>query len=56
MQLLKKLVRLKGIKEIGDKLNIIIRKIAEANNLRGVIDVADFNDEDKLGKEGKGHD
>lgn len=41
---------LKGSKEIGDKLNIIIRKIAEANNLRGVIDVADFNDEDKLGK------
>ena len=45
-----KISDLKGNKEIGDKLNIIIRKIAEANNLRGVIDVADFNDEDKLGK------
>lgn len=45
-----KISALKGSKEIGDKLNIIIRKIAEANNLRGVIDVADFNDEDKLGK------
>lgn len=45
-----KISELKGNKEIGDKLNIIIRKIAEANNLRGVIDVADFNDEDKLGK------
>lgn len=45
-----KISALKGNKEIGDKLNIIIRKIAEANNLRGVIDVADFNDEDKLGK------
>lgn len=45
-----KITELKNNKEIGDKLNIIIRKIAEANNLRGVIDVADFNDEDKLGK------
>lgn len=45
-----KISELKGDKEIGDKLNIIIKKIAEANNLRGVIDVADFNDEDKLGK------
>ena len=45
-----KISALKESKEIGDKLNIIIRKIAEANNLRGVIDVADFNDEDKLGK------
>lgn len=45
-----KVSKLKGNKEIGDKLNIIIRKIAEANNLRGVIDIADFNDEDKLGK------
>lgn len=41
---------LKGNKEIGEKLNIIIRKIAEANNSRCVIDVADFNSEDKLGK------
>lgn len=45
-----KISELKGNKEIGDQLNIIIRKIAEANNLRGVIDIADFNDEDKLGK------
>ena len=45
-----KITELKNNKEIGDKLNIIIRRIAEANNLRGVIDVADFNDEDKLGK------
>lgn len=41
---------LKGDKEIGDKLNKIISKIAEENDLKGVIDVADFNDEDKLGK------
>ncbi|EPA8575661.1 type I restriction-modification system subunit M [Vibrio parahaemolyticus] len=47
------LVALKGDKEIGDKINkLIIGKIAEENDLKGVIDVADFNDEDKLG-EGK---
>src|SRR2546430_219643 len=41
---------LKGNKEIGDKINKIIAKLAEANDLKGVIDVADFNDADKLGK------
>ena len=41
---------LKNDKEIGDKLNKIISKIAEENDLKTVIDVADFNDEDKLGK------
>jgi len=41
---------LKGDKEIGDKINKIIKKLAEANELTGVIDVADFNDENKLGK------
>jgi len=44
------MVTLKGDKEIGDKMNKIIAKLAEANDLRGVIDVADFNDADKLGK------
>jgi len=44
------MVALAGNKEIGDKINKIIAKLAEANGLRGVIDVADFNDEDKLGK------
>ena len=44
------MVALKGDKEIGDKLNKIIGKLAEANELKGVIDVADFNDADKLGK------
>jgi len=41
---------LKGDKEIGDKMNKIIAKLAKANELTGVIDVADFNDSDKLGK------
>src|SRR5438093_10298319 len=43
------MVKLKGYKEIGDKVNKIIARLAEANDLKGVIDVADFNDEDKLG-------
>ncbi len=42
---------LKGDKEIGDKINKIIARLAEANDLKGVIDVAYFNDPDKLGKE-----
>ncbi|MCI0580246.1 MAG: type I restriction-modification system subunit M [Chloroflexi bacterium] len=46
------MVRLKGDKEIGDKMNKIIGRLAEANSLRGVIDdLADFNDEDKLGQD-----
>ncbi|MDD2499990.1 MAG: type I restriction-modification system subunit M [Geobacter sp.] len=44
------MVALKGDKEIGDKVNKIIGRLAEANELKGVIDVADFNDADKLGK------
>jgi len=40
---------LKGDKEIGDKINKIIGRLAEANELKGVIDLADFNDESKLG-------
>lgn len=44
------MVKLKGGKEIGDKINKIIGRLAEENDLRGVIDIVDFNDEDKLGK------
>ncbi len=40
----------KGDKEIGDRFNKIIARLAEANGLRNVIDQADFNDEEKLGK------
>lgn len=40
----------KGDKEIGDRFNKIIAKLAEANDLRNVIDLADFNDEEKLGR------
>ncbi|GMV02818.1 MAG: type I restriction-modification system subunit M [Burkholderiales bacterium] len=43
------MIALKGDKEIGDKINKIIARLAEANDLKGVIDQADFNDEGKLG-------
>ena len=43
------MVALKGDKEIGDKINKIIARLAEKNDLKGVIDQADFNDEGKLG-------
>jgi type I restriction enzyme M protein len=44
------MVALIGKPEIGDEINKIIAKLAEPNDLKGVIDVADFNDSDKLGK------
>jgi type I restriction enzyme M protein len=43
------IVALKGDKEIGDRINKIIAQIANANDLRGVIDAASFNDSGKLG-------
>ena len=43
------IAQLKGDKEIGDKINKIIGRLAEENDLKGVIDQADFNDESKLG-------
>lgn len=44
------MVALKGDKEIGDKINKIISALAEENDLKGVIDVADFNDETSSAK------
>jgi type I restriction enzyme M protein len=45
------MVAAKGDKEIGDKMNKIIGRLADANDsLKGAINVADFNDEEKLGK------
>lgn len=46
------MVNLKGKTDIGDGINKVIKKLAEKNNLTKVIDVADFNDPNKLG-EGK---
>lgn len=45
------MVKLKNDKEIGDKINKLIGRLADANeSLQGAINVADFNDEEKLGK------
>ncbi len=44
------MVNLKGDKEIGDKINKIIGRLAEENELKGIIDQADFNDDSKLGR------
>ena len=44
------MVALKGTKDIGEDINKkIIGKIADANKLTGTIDVADFNNPEKLG-------
>lgn len=45
------MVKLKGDKEIGDRINKIISKLAGENDLKGIIDQADFNDKEKLGKD-----
>lgn len=44
------LVALKGQPDIGEQVNVAIRKLADANDLQGVINNADFDDPDKLGK------
>ena len=44
------LIKLKGKTAIGENINKVLSVLAEANNLHGVIDAVDFNDEDKLGK------
>lgn len=44
------LVALKGKSDIGEKMNTAIRALAKANDLEGVFDNTDFNDDGKLGK------
>lgn len=46
----KDMVKLKGQSDIGDQMNKIIGALAKANDLTGIITVADFNDDEKLGK------
>jgi type I restriction enzyme M protein len=46
----KDMVKLKGQADIGDRINKIIGELAKANDLTGIITVADFNDDEKLGK------
>lgn len=45
------MVKLVGTKDIGDGINVVLGKLADANpyDLKGIIDVVDFNDADKLG-------
>lgn len=43
------LIALKGKPNIGEQINIAIRKLAEANDLQGVINKADFDESQKLG-------
>jgi type I restriction enzyme M protein len=43
------LVALKGKSSIGEDINVAIRALADANDLQGVINKADFNDPTKLG-------
>ncbi|MDE0323693.1 MAG: class I SAM-dependent DNA methyltransferase [Candidatus Poribacteria bacterium] len=43
------MVALIGNRDIGEQINVIIGKFAKANDLNGVIDLADFDNSDKLG-------
>jgi type I restriction enzyme M protein len=48
------IVKLRGDKDIGEKINKVLHELAEVNaragvNLVGVIDIADFDSDDKLG-------
>ncbi|MCL2753229.1 MAG: type I restriction-modification system subunit M, partial [Defluviitaleaceae bacterium] len=44
------IVAVKGKDNIGEEMDVVISKLAEANGLRNVITNAKFNDETKLGK------
>ena len=46
----KDLIKLKGKPDIGDQINKKITELSKANDLYGIITVADFDDEEKLGK------
>jgi type I restriction enzyme M protein len=43
------IVKLRGDKDIGEKINKVLSELAEANDLVGVIDIANFDSDDKLG-------
>jgi type I restriction enzyme M protein len=47
------MVALKGSKHIGEGMDLVIAKLAAANELTGIIDVASFNDPEKLGSSPK---
>ncbi len=43
------LVKAKGQKDIGERINIALSKLAEENGLKGIIDIVDFDDDTRLG-------
>lgn len=43
------LVEAKGKSDIGERINKVLSKLAEENELKGVIDLVDFDDSTKLG-------
>ena len=47
----KDMISAKGKKDIGEQINTIIAKLAEENELKGIIDRTDFDDSEKLGKD-----
>ena len=44
------ILNLRGKTNIGEGIDKVISKLAEANKLEGIIDNAKFNDEEKIGK------
>ncbi|MCF4122002.1 type I restriction-modification system subunit M [Antribacter sp. KLBMP9083] len=44
------LVAAKGKPDVGERVNLVLASLAKENGLERVIDVADFDDPDKLGK------
>ena len=44
------LVALAGKPNVGEEVDVRVARVARANGLEGVIDLASFNDEEKLGK------
>lgn len=40
------IIKLKGTKNIGEDINVVIGELARVNQLKGIIDIADFNSEE----------
>jgi len=45
-------IEAKGKSDIGERINKVLSKLAEENELKGVIDLVDFDDSTKLGAGG----
>lgn len=44
------MIAAKGKSDVGEQINVIVGKLAEVNGLQGIINQADFDDDEKLGK------